>query len=368
MNRVLIIANTYYQLILAIQMSKTIKKNDKIIMLLSDHSKGSDEICRRLNVLKVFDKTYYIKSKEVIYSKRTELKRLKNYIDLTFRHRNRWSFFLDEVLTDTETNCFDEIICFNFGTDTYGLFSILSEYNHELRISQYEEGILSYGYIPELTFGRRIINFTRKLLRKPIVSDAMGNFYCYHPSCYNGPLNPVKVPAISNDSSVVEILRNVFQVDGFSLRYDKKYIFFTSVYDFEGGEAIGEYDVVKKVANLVGKDNLLVKTHPRDMRTIYSDEEFNVDKNSAIPWEVIQLSENFGENVFLTATSGSVLAGSFMSEEPVRTLFLYKLCDVSRNASAKKSADDIKALLSKQDYKHILRNVSIADKVEDILS
>lgn len=65
-----------------------------------------------------------------------------------------------------------------------------------------------------------------------------------------------------------------------------------------------------------------VKTHPRDSRTIYKDHGFNVDVNSSIPWEAIQLSGDFSDKVFLTINSGSVLSGSTMSEKPVKTFYM----------------------------------------------
>lgn len=143
--------------------------------------------------------------------------------------------------------------------------------------------------------------------------------------------------------------------------------FFTSVYDFEGGNPIGEYELVCKVAKLVGIDNLLVKTHPRDSRTIYKDHGFNVDVNSSIPWEAIQLSGDFSDKVFLTINSGSVLSGSTMSEKPVKTFYMYKLCDIKENKSCQKNAQDIEALLCESSMKEVFRNVRIAEKIEDIL-
>lgn len=164
---------------------------------------------------------------------------------------------------------------------------------------------------------------------------------------------------------ITGILRNIFKPD--NTIYTKKYIFFTSVYDFEGGNPIGEYELVCKVAKLVGIDNLLVKTHPRDSRTIYKDHGFNVDVNSSIPWEAIQLSGDFSDKVFLTINSGSVLSGSTMSEKPVKTFYMYKLCDIKENKSCQKNAQDIEALLCESSMKEVFRNVRIAEKIEDIL-
>lgn len=134
-----------------------------------------------------------------------------------------------------------------------------------------------------------------------------------------------------------------------------------------GGTPIGEYELVCKIADLVGKDNLLVKTHPRDLRTIYNDNGFNVDKNSSIPWEAVQLGGDFSNHIFLTVNSGSVLAGSFMSEKPVRTFYMYKLCNIEGNSTCQKNAKDIEALLTNENMKEILSKVSIANRLEEIV-
>ena len=366
MNRTLIVANTYYQLIIAIQMSNTIFSDRAITLLLSDHSVNAKKICDNLNTCNVFDRISYICSKDIIYSERTLSDRVKNYIDLTFKDKNRWGFMLDDIREDGNLY-FDEMICFNFGTDTYGMFSILSRYNRKIIVSLFEEGALSYGVTAEITFGRRMINSSRRILGKRTIVENMKYFYCYHPEIYNGDLEVVGVPQISKGSECAEILSDVFDLNNREYDYSYKYIFFTSVYDFEGGEPIGEYEIVEKIAKTVGKDNVLIKTHPRDRRNVYIDNGFNVDCNSDIPWEVIQLSGDFSDKVFLTATSGSVLAGSFMSDKPVRTIYLYKLCNLSRNTSAQKSAKDILDLTKNSKLKSVLNSVSIAERIEDIL-
>lgn len=125
--------------------------------------------------------------------------------------------------------------------------------------------------------------------------------------------------------------------------------------------------MVCKVADLVGKDNLLVKTHPRDKRTIYSDNGFKVDKNSNIPWEAIQLSKDFSDKVFLTVNSSSVLAGSFMSEKTVKTFYLYKLCNVENNSLAKQGVETLENLLLNNELKKILVNVNVLADIDSVI-
>ena len=54
MKRILLVSNTYYQLIMAIQMRYTIFTEDEIVLMLSDHSKGTKVICEEIKKLNVF--------------------------------------------------------------------------------------------------------------------------------------------------------------------------------------------------------------------------------------------------------------------------------------------------------------------------
>lgn len=361
MMRKLFIANTYYQLIIAIQMANSVFLGYDNIMLFSDHSKKALETVVQLQRSSIFSECQYIKTKKLL-TYESYLQKMREIYSLCFLKENRYSVIFSEM----KNKKVDEIICFNFGIEVDAWFSYLSSYNKDLKISRYEEGILSYGtYEGNLYFKRRrIISGIRRLLGKVDFIDAFDKFYCYYPELYKGNWEPVQVPVITSNSKTASDLKKIFNIKH---NYKQKYIFFTSVLDFEGGEPIGEYELVCRVAELVGKDNLLVKTHPRDTRTIYSDNGFYVDENSSIPWEAIQLSGDFSDKVFLTVNSGSVLSGSTMSEKPVKTFYMYKICKIEGNPSCQENAQSIENLLAKDSMKEILKNVRIAEKLEDIL-
>lgn len=355
--RKLFIIDTYYQLILVIQMKTTLFRNDHFTVLISDHSKNTKMISNIIDEKKVFEECYFIKT----MGNDEKNTKLKDCLSIGLLSSNRYGYILEEI----EDCHFDEICCFYVGMEIEALYSILYSLNRNIILSRFEEGLFSYemGYYSSKK--GKLISGLRKMRRCKSLEEAMTNFYCYYPSLYNGILMPIGVPLIHMNSETADIIREVFQPD--ISKYSQKYIFFTSVYDFEGGEPVGEFELVNKIADLVGKENLLVKTHPRDIRTIYQDNGFNVDKNSSIPWEAIQLSGDFSDKVFMTINSGSVLSGSTMSETPVRTYYMYKLCDISGNPSCQKNAVDIENLLNNEKMKGILKSVHIAEKLEDIL-
>ena len=359
--RLLIIAKTYYQLILAVQMRLTIFHEDEVVLLLSDHSNNSDKVLNNLKKEGTFTNASYILSKGIIEN-RSRIQKAKDFFDIVFGRENRYSHYLDGV----ENRKFDEIICFNYNIDIIGVYAFLYRNNSSVKLSLFEEGLLSYGVTFEDNVHRRMIRFFRIALGKKDMYNAYEKFYCFYPQLYSGALSAVGVPAISSSSECADVLRNIFSINGLQITYPQKFIYFSSVYDFEGGEPIGELELVKKVGDMVGKDKLIVKKHPRDTRDVFEKNGLSVDKYSNVPWEVIQLTGDFSDKVFLTATSGSVLAGSFMSDKPVKTIYLYGLCDISNNVSARETAATIKNLLDKKELKDTLCNVRIAESLEEI--
>lgn len=363
--RAIIICNTFYQLMAAIQIRNTIKEKDYVCLLLSDHSKNTEEIAIRLRNEKIFDEVHFVKTKKFFCVDDSIINKILNTIRISFSD----GAYYNSVLQNIPNCCFDEIISYNFSLDIDSFYSFFCRFNSDIRASRFEEGLFSYGDTSGFAHKKKrtIVKTLRNLQGKKSLLDVLTKFYCFYPNLYTGQLNPVAIPLVKKNSKTRIQLNNIFNLRTNECQYYQKYIFFTSIYDFEGGKPVGEFELVNKIADLVGKENLLVKTHPRDIRTIYQDNGFNVDKNSSIPWEAIQLSGDFSDKVFLTINSGSVLSGSTMSENPVRTYFLYKLCDISGNPSCQKNAVDIEKLLNNEKMKNIFKSVRIAEKLEDIL-
>lgn len=360
--RRLIIANTYSQLMIALQMKNTMFKSDEIVVLISDYPNGAYEVEKRVESLGGFEETHFV-AVQGRCTGRSVSTRIKDFVDIAFGRDGNYSFYTKDI----KDLWFDELICYNYMIDMVALYSKLSDINPSLIVSLYEEGILSYGVCVENTVGRRIIDFIRKLRGKEIVHNHMGNFYCFYPSIYRGELKTVKIQSISSNTKTANELKEIFEIHENQMQYPEKYIFFTSVYDFEGGKPVGEYQLVERIAKVVGKDNLLVKQHPRDSRKIYKENGFHVDKNSSIPWEAIQLSYDFSDKVFLTVNSVSVLAASLMASTQVPTYYMYRLCDTSGNESCKNNIIDLENLLRDKNMKEILKSVRIADDERDIL-
>lgn len=366
MRNILFYCNTYYQLIIAIQLKITLFKNDNVSLILSDHTESFKTIIKNLEEEKIFSEILFIKTKKIDFTSKNILKKLKHLYKTYF---NKFS-----ILKNYEQKQkYDAFFYFNQNISTNLIYSIISKNNLNLKCYQYEEGIFSYDAMKYSSI-LKINSLTLKLylLLKKIVGNKTlvnetKNVFVFYPNLYSGDRFVNKIPLLELNGELTNILKNIFQINFNKYCYKQKYIYFSAICDVEGGEPIGELNLVQKIANLVGRNNLLIKEHPRDTRKIYSKYGLNVDKNSAIPWEVIQLIHDFKKHVFLTATSGSVLTINMILSERPKTYFLFNLCNINNNYIAKKVAGNLEKFL-RNFSKHLLfKNVYIVNDLKEIL-
>lgn len=345
MKKILFICNTYYQLIVAMQIKSTLLKTDQVTVYLSDHSRNAKKIVDNLNKENFFWNVQFIETKNIDYCKGKIFKGIK---DLFKAVTGNIKIFKN--LSDN--NIYDEIFYFNISITLITLFNYFYKKNANIVCSRYEEGILSYNIqenkIKDLSMRVKCIYFLNKILGKKYIFKSSNKFYCFNPEIYTGVLETIKIPFIElNNSKIKGLLNNIFEVNEMILDYKQKYIYFEGVGDFDNKNQIGELKLVKDLANLIGKENLLIKKHPRDSTNVYENEGLIVDKSSSIPWEIIQLNYNFSEHIFLTAISGSVLSINLILDKKQRPVvyFLYPLCNISKNKKIKLITNQLETLL-----------------------
>ena len=98
---------------------------------------------------------------------------------------------------------------------------------------------------------------------------------------------------------------------------------------------MGELEIGKRIASIVGYENLLVKVHPRDNPERFRSQGFHVAADSGLPWEAIQLCNDFSDKVFITVLSGSVIGLNTILEHPIKVFVLFPLVNIERNELAK---------------------------------
>lgn len=354
MKSILAIINTYYQMIATIQLKMTLWKGDMVSIIITDQSKGSKDVSDKLKTHNLFRNIYFEETKELCALDKPLTGKICNFKYVLVgieKYKYIWS------------SDYDEFVYYNADVFTYSLFAKLIKNNPQMHCSRYEEGMFSYNAGSYLKNSKlKYADKIREVFRWGTLEKYTDKFYCFYPELYFGSIETIKIPQITDLKGMGDLLGEIFSIETAMTECKEKYIFFTSVYDFEGGQPIGEYDIVSQIAEIVGIDNLLIKTHPRDTRSIFEDAGFHVYKGSSVPWEAVQLNGDFSNKFFLTINSGSVISVNAMVENGAKVYFFYNCCSMENNPVALKTKEDIRhtvEIMRKQ-----LGNVVVLDSIE----
>ena len=217
---------TYFQLITAIQMRRTLFSEDYFDIVITDGSNKAQQYSEKLREMKIFDEVFFVTrardSQEGFSSIGSKISRFCNY-------------FVKGSYVSYLKHPYDLFLSYSFYWYSFMLFNALEQDNHNIKVAKYEEGLISY-YVDDHRFEYDYFLKIRKIkrfLHQPLMFDRHKDFYCFYPDFYEGNLNPVRIPAIDReDREFRDILCTMFDVDPDKLRYDKKFIYFASMLAF----------------------------------------------------------------------------------------------------------------------------------------
>lgn len=320
---------------MAIQLKLTSFKDDTVDIRLCDHSVNVDKVAERLRNTKIFRNVFFENIKYTLNKKKTITKILE-----IFTH----GFGIEK---GKKIDFYDEIIFYTLELPLYAMENYYRKNSHCAIWTRIEEGAISYNN--KLWGGKRVdkVRAIKHIIHKPDVADMINKYYCLQPDVVVDVYpywETVKIPSISERfDELKKILNYIFDYKGEEKHY--KYIYFASASDIDGWP-YGETELVLKIAETVGHDNLLVKTHPRDKRSVYKDNGLTVMENSNIPWEVIQFNLKDDDCVLLATTSGSFLNAMALMDKPIKGYFLNNCIKCNSDNYEEKSAQ-IHSILNK---------------------
>lgn len=311
---------THFQLIIAIIM-KTIMFPDKIAdIIIHDHSNGYVKVANRLKKFNIFRHVWIAETKE--YIKRNN--RYKQGIKILLNS--------DDIIRKTcsiDSYSYDEYYFYNFTLFNVMMYYKLKKEKHNLICRRFEEG---YGALLNFCdFNNGSANLLRKLekIHHNYSIDSVNRMYTFEPelSCFDDQHFALPIPKLKKEcESVKFILNNIFDYNEDEI-FSKKYIYFEESY-FADSIDIDDVELVLKIANLVGKENLMVKLHPRNPIDRFTELGIKTIGQSGCPWEVIAMNHDFSNNVFLTIASASVLSPRIIFDDNIPTFMLYNCTKV----------------------------------------
>lgn len=342
---VLFYCNTYMQVIAAIQLKRKLYKNARVDLILTDHSANAEEVAKRIEKTELFERVRFCRTKHMIFEQNV----IADFFDIL-----RGIFSLDEKyekLLWKNDKQYDQIFYYNLDILLYTIFDLSIQAGTIPKCNRFEEGLNSYYNMISYSNSKRmqVIRKLRLALGKRDVFAETNDFYCYYSDIFPFKEDAVihRIPALDRyDDELIKLLNTVFDYEPQNADFHQKYLFFGSSADIDGNN-VDEAEMVKEIAHIVGTDNLLVKTHPRDSRNVYSDSGIAVMTKSSVPWEVIQINHDFSKHRFLTLASGSVVTASAMLNDAIFTRYFYPMRRAKNEAFFQYCETNIRATLEK---------------------
>lgn len=328
MKKVLIICNTSYQIFVATWMRMACFSDCIIDIAVSDHMNDSKKLARNIKNTQQFRRVYYINTKKMKIGFLDRSLRvlaparvLKKYINIADTY---------DILCVANLNAFTDILFHAIVNDKF-----YKHRNKDLKIYLMEDGTSTYSRIFKKSFEyykqANMKNKLRKIFfrQKKWLPDNISEVYVFDKEAmlWTPDATLCEIPKIDPDNILFKnTINSIFDYEKMVDVYDKKYIFMEENFYAEG-EQVNDVALLEKIATIVGKENIMVKIHPRNPVNRFKQLGYKTNENTSIPWEVIVLNQNMEDKVLLTVASTSVINPIRLFGQNTKVYSLYKCLD-----------------------------------------
>lgn len=274
-------------------------------ILILENSNFGRTIFDRISSVGIFRKTFFV---EKAWAKLREL----------HKDRIRWSsIFLNKkniyrIWPDLSCDFNDyQYMSFCPAVDFF-VCNFAYLFNKEIRYIWLEDGLSSYANYGDFLPNKSMKDFARRILRHNSGKKNIECQYLYRPEManYQVPFKRMKAPFLKPDSETAKMADVIFDFKTHNTMKEK-YIYFDNAYRKDGIIA-NDYEILCAVSEIVGKDNLIIKAHPRNDISIYDGTGLKVCKNNYIPWEVYYFHEEMMRDKILIGAVGTALLSPYL--------------------------------------------------------
>lgn len=321
MNKVVSICNTPMQIINTVNLALNEFPDEKFDIIVSDQFSNSEALINSLKTCGCFNNVYYI-----IDRKFTLQHGLRSFFPLFLR--KRWVKKIKKMNADL---AFDyNILLFN-NLDSFSNLFALSQ-NKLTKIIWFEEGASSYCVQGSYwIFKKNILKSTIKnILNLNFIQRNITDQYLYKPELANYKVpfkRHVLKPLTYNNEKMKLVLNKIFLFSDDEI-LKKKFIFFEESYRIDGYK-INDLEIIENIIKLIGKDNLIVKVHPRSNSNDLKMQCI-INNNTTIPWELYCLNMKSEEKVLISISSGCLLSQYLYFSQKYKAISLINFLDTSK--------------------------------------
>ncbi|MCD8003152.1 MAG: alpha-2,8-polysialyltransferase family protein [Clostridia bacterium] len=310
---VLFCCETVYQLIVATRIATKKHPHDKNDIIVFDTLVNADSLVNNIKRnAKLFRYVYLYKSAGLLKINKNR----QRLISLMYHP------------TKINHEIYDVVYFTNFDWIINSIIHAFKRRNPNIEIRMMEDGFATYSYAYQFFFDkiRTSSGIMQEYYNKSYSEFFhVSGLYVFSPELMDWkPDFPMhQIEKISDDEyDFKDVINRLFNYSSIEDEYDREIVFFEESY-FADGIDIGDEVVVDQIAKIVGKDNIMVKIHPRNKENRFEERGYKTNRNVEIPWEVIALNIDLSNKTLITIASGSALTSLInMKTKPKQIVML----------------------------------------------
>lgn len=313
----LYIASTFYQLLNVIHMKYRLFPNEKADLLLMDSTDFSKQI-QALKHMDIFEDIYDAKGswnldRCFIRGSAAEKRQVFN------------KFARDDSLSFTKKQYTD---CFLGAQTPYFkmVYYALCEAGIAPRAHLFEDGI--YTYVLDFLSECNQDGMDHNQYREQDIRKKIENIFAYGDnSMYFGSkkLNYVQIPNMLSDTECLAAEMKIYTKLWAKPAMPKEKYIFLEEGMFQDRLVSSDIVLLDAVAEIVGKENIIVKRHPRCTYDRFSVRGYKVMEDSSYPWEISLMDENADQHVLLSLSSTATTTGKLVLGKDIPAVQLYSI-------------------------------------------
>lgn len=324
MSTVLGVVSTTYHLLVFLFLKEAYMQEDDVDLVVTDKTAYMEEIYRSGRL-----KPYF---RRVLFADGRKIKNPYKSAPVTF-----WESMIHNPTTarimDGPMDRYDRI----FFASTALPDEIVKEIaktailqNHKVTFHRFEDGFASYTKFPEHLINTDSGKFLYRKLFGYDIAQKENELYLFEPYLAGdtGDFAKIKIPKDRERiSKILTMARDIFQ---FSCRpLAEEYVFLGQGAANSANNPDTYRSMVLTIADYVGRDNFIIKPHPRGIYDDFSG-TLSVYQDNC-PFELTQAAGCLEEKTLISFYSTACISGSLLFESNARILFLYPLSGDSFN-------------------------------------
>lgn len=316
--KILAIVNTSYQVIIAVHLRKKMFMNAEMDVIVTDQVPKGEQIAKRAEETGLFDRVFYVCDKSNL-NNTTALGKIADIIQFSLGAGKHFN-----VNSPCPEMQYDTLLYYNFDLLAIKLFDECVKNNPQIKLCHFEEGFLSYN--SEITASGKnsrkawILRLRKALRIKKNWEPYFDRYYCFFPWLIDRETGYTleQIPTIeAHDDETVRLLNHIFAYEPDPEEYNARIIY------FEGWFECGEKNIVRQIAAAVGKENVVVKPHPRHQNDWAKTVGVRTSTNNHVPWEIIQMNLDLSDSVLVAVSSSCLAVASAILREDIPALYLF---------------------------------------------